>query len=113
MAAKGTRLNAGKPELSLVLEAGEALKGAAQVLTFGKHKYSRSNWKKGLPVTEITDSLLRHLVAYLSGEDTDPETGELHVDHVTVNALFLGTMARCAKCDDRSPPPPEERPDDT
>lgn len=110
---RGTRHNQGKPKLSLVLEAKDAMDGAAQVLMFGMGKYSRGNWKKGLPVTEVVDSLLRHLAAYLGGEDTDPETGLPHVDHVTVNALFLGNMARRAKCDDRSPPPPEERTDDT
>lgn len=102
---QGTRYNQGKARLSLVLEAGAALKGAADVLTFGMEKYSRGNWKKGLPATEIADSLLRHLTAYLAGEDADPETGLPHVDHITVNALFLGTMARRPECDDRSPDP--------
>ena len=101
---QGSRFNQGKAELSLVLEASEALKGAAAVLTFGKKKYSRGNWKKGLPVTQIIDSLTRHMLAYLDPEqaDLDAETGLPHVDHILVNALFLATMARRAECDDRT-----------
>lgn len=99
---QGTRHNQGKPALSLVLEAGDALKGAAQVLMFGLEKYSRGNWKRGLPVTEVADSLARHLVAYLAGEDVDHETSLPHVDHITVNAIFLATMARRPKFDDRN-----------
>lgn len=100
---QGSRHNQGKPALSLVLEAGDALKGAADILTFGMGKYSRGNWKKGLPVTQVIDSLCRHLVAYLDPDqpDVDAETGLPHVDHITVNALFLATMARRAECDDR------------
>lgn len=68
-------------------------------------KYSRGNWKKGLPVTEVIDSLLRHIKAYLDPtiSDYDEESGLHHVDHITVNALFLATMARRTECDDRYP----------
>ncbi|QQP96530.1 dATP/dGTP diphosphohydrolase domain-containing protein [Lysobacter enzymogenes] len=90
----GDRHNAGKPKLSLVLEARHALAGAARVLEFGATKYSRANWRKGLKHTEVADCLSRHLAAYLAGEDRDEESGELHIDHVLVNALFLAEVAR-------------------
>lgn len=90
----GIRENAGKPKVSIVLEARHAIAGVAGVLTQGSEKYSRANWRKGLMHTEVCDSLSRHLLAYLAGEDADPETGLLHVDHVLANALFLAELTR-------------------
>ena len=88
----GTRYNQNKPELSMVIEAGRALEGCAQVLSFGKVKYSRANWKKGLSLTSTVDSLLRHLTAFMSNEDIDRESQLAHVDHILCNALFLSEM---------------------
>tara|TARA_R110000803_G_scaffold206848_1_gene274385 strand:+ start:84 stop:395 length:312 start_codon:yes stop_codon:yes gene_type:complete len=99
----GLRENTGKPKISMILEATQALEGCAEVLMFGAEKYDRGNWRRGLSHTEICDSLLRHLSQYLSGEDTDKESGLLHVDHVLCNALFLAEMVRTHKNkDDRS-----------
>ena len=95
------RKNDGKPKIHFILEARDALEGASMVLEYGAEKYSRGSWKTGLPVTETIDSLLRHLMAYLDGEDTDPESGLPHVDHVTANALFLATHSRDSTLDDR------------
>lgn len=101
--SKGLRYNTGKAELSMVLEASHALKGAADILTMGKEKYSRGNWRDGLSHTQTCDSLLRHLSKYLSGEDLDEESGKPHVDHVLCNALFLAEMIRThPELDDRS-----------
>lgn len=83
------RFNKGKPQLSFITEANHALAGCADVFEFGEKKYARSNWKKGLGKNEIIDSLLRHLVAYQSGEEFDEDSGLHHLDHVTCNALFL------------------------
>ena len=101
--AKGLRYNAGKPQLTLPLEAGEGLIGVARVMEYGTQKYARSNWLKGLPHTQIADSLLRHLVAYLSGEDVDPESGCRHVDHIACNALFLAHLTATKPEDDDRP----------
>lgn len=99
----GLRYNQGKAPLSMVLEANNALIGCAQVLAFGAEKYDRGNWRKGLKTTEIADSLLRHLSAYLSGEDTDSDSKLLHVDHILCNALFLSETFRThPQLDDRS-----------
>jgi hypothetical protein len=99
----GSRNNNNKAEISMILEARHAMEGISNVLTFGKNKYARGNWRIGLSHTQICDSLLRHLTAYLSGEDTDPESGLLHVDHIACNGFFLSEMTRTRKdLDDRS-----------
>lgn len=83
----GIRHNKGKREWSLL--SFTALGGLVDVLSFGLKKYSRDNWKKGLKQTETADSLMRHLFAYLGGEDKDPETGLSHISHVQCNAMFM------------------------
>lgn len=103
MKGEADRFNTGKPRLSLVLEAKHALNEVAQVLEYGEQKYARGNWHKGLNHTEICDSLLRHLTAYLSGEDIDDESQCKHVGHVLANAIFLAELINTKpELDDRS-----------
>lgn len=98
----GDRQNQNKRKWTLV--DYPTLQGMVSVLEFGERKYSRDNWKKGLYYTETADSLMRHLVAFLSGEDIDPESGLPHVDHIQCNAHFLAYMAKFRKdLDDRNP----------
>lgn len=97
------RFNGGKPQLSMVLEARNALIGAARVMEYGATKYPRSNWRKGLHATKLIDSMMRHLTAFAAGETIDPESGLPHVDHLLCNALFLSeTMVSHPEMDDRS-----------
>jgi hypothetical protein len=84
------RHNASKLRWTLV--DFDSLEGMVKVLEFGAIKYSVDNWKKGLPVKSIIDSLLRHTVSYLNGEDIDPESQLPHVDHIMCNAMFLSYM---------------------
>lgn len=78
------------------------LEGMVKVLMVGMKKYSAHNWRKGLHTTRISNSLQRHLNAYLAGEELDPESGLPHVDHILCNALFLkGQAVEHPEMDDR------------
>lgn len=97
---KADRFNVGKTRWSLM--DFESLEPLVQVLEFGATKYSRDNWKKGMPVSEICDSLLRHLIAFMSGEDDDKESNLPHIGHILCNAMFLSYNQRHnARFDDR------------
>jgi hypothetical protein len=66
-----------------------AVDGLARVLDFGAKKYAVDNWRHGFNYTRIIGSLERHLNAIKRGEDTDPESGLPHIDHVGCNWMFL------------------------
>lgn len=96
----GDRFNTGKLKWSLV--SWRALAPMVQVLMFGAEKYDDHNWKKGLKFTEVTESLQRHLNAFIEGEDNDPESKLSHVGHILCNAMFLSYMSIFRKdMDDR------------
>lgn len=88
------RFNAGKPKLSRIFDAPHALEGASRVLEYGDQKYDRGNWRKGLLWSEVMDSMLRHVAAFNSNQDVDPESGLPHTDHILCNALFLAQYFR-------------------
>lgn len=86
---KALRHNQGKVDWSLL--PTEPLEEIIKVLEFGKKKYAAWNWANGngLSWLETTNSLRRHLYAWLRGEDNDPETGLSHISHVACNVIFL------------------------
>jgi hypothetical protein len=86
------RYNNGKLQWSLV--DFDSLEGLVKVLEYGATKYSKNNWKKGMPVTQVSESLMRHLYAFLKGEDVDPESGCRHISHVMCNAMFIEYIMR-------------------
>jgi hypothetical protein len=94
------RYNSDKLNWSLI--DFDSLEDMVKVLEFGANKYSADNWKKGLPRTEIIESLLRHTFAYLQGEDNDKDSGLSHTGHILCNAMFLSYMHKYnPKSDDR------------
>lgn len=84
---KGLRYNKGKLRYDLLHP--KALEGMTKVLTKGAEKYLPRNWELGMRWSDVMQSLERHLQAFKDGEDFDPETGELHMDHIQCNAHFL------------------------
>ena len=83
----GIRENKNKLKWSLV--SFSALKPMVEVLMFGANKYDAHNWKKGLKWTEILESMQRHIISFMEGEDNDKESKLYHVGHILCNAMFL------------------------
>ena len=79
----------GKPDWSLV--PFESLEGMVKVLEFGAKKYAGWNWTTngGFSYTRVLRSCLRHIFAYMRGEDNDPESGLSHIHHAMCNLLFI------------------------
>ena len=94
------RYNNGKLRWSLI--DWKSLESMVRVLEKGAQKYDDHNWKKGMPTSQISESLLRHMFAFMNGEDNDPETNESHLGHVMCNAMFLiYNLRENPKFDDR------------
>ena len=84
------RFNDGKVEWSLV--DFKSLEPMVRVLEFGAQKYAKHNWKQGMDVTKMMESLLRHAFSFLSGETEDQESGISHIGHIMCNAMFIQWM---------------------
>jgi hypothetical protein len=80
-------LDEGKPPLALLPPA--MVIGVAQVMAYGAKKYDLHNWRKGSTVNTFLGSALRHIVAYLDGENLDPESGVAHLAHAATNIGFV------------------------
>ena len=87
----------GKTDWSLV--PFEALEGMADVLAFGAKKYASWNWTDGggFSYSRVLRSCLRHIFAFMRGEDNDPESGLSHISHAQCNLLFLAYYIRDKK----------------
>lgn len=83
------RFDEGKTNWSLI--PFEAVEDIAKVLEFGAKKYAAWNFTNagGMNHSRVINSCLRHLFAYMRGEDKDPESGLSHLSHAGCNILFL------------------------
>jgi len=72
---------------------GKALLQVAEHYGRGAKKYGAHNWRAGYPWSLSFDALMRHALAFWSGEDLDPETGSPHMSAVVFHALALLTFA--------------------
>lgn len=63
-----------------------------KVAAFGGEKYSRGNYLRGYDWSLSVDALHRHMLAFESGEDYDPESGLLHTVHAAWHALALASF---------------------
>jgi hypothetical protein len=92
LATRASRFNSGKLRWGLV--DFDSIEEMVKVLEFGAKKYDEHNWKKGLPTVEICESMMRHIFAYLRGENEDTESGISHIGHILCNAMFLNYMQK-------------------
>ena len=84
----GRKLDAGKPRWSLL--PWNALGAVVSVLEFGARKYAPGNWRHVPDArTRYFDAAQRHLLAWWSGEKSDPETQFPHLAHALCCLLFL------------------------
>ena len=63
--------------------------GTTKALMYGATKYGVDNWKLCPDLTRYKDALLRHILAYLSGERIDIESGLSHLYLASCNLMFL------------------------
>ena len=84
---RSLRYNNGKPDYSLIPLA--SMKEAAKVLEYGATKYARDNWMRPTHWSVSFACLQRHLAAWQSGEDLDPESQRNHLGHAMCNILQL------------------------
>lgn len=98
--SKGTKNDKGKPRISLIPK--EALWGMADAFTYGAKKYGDHNFRGGIEYTRLADACMRHLTAFISGEDLDDESGNCHIDHALASLGMLKFMMSHRKeMDDR------------
>ena len=75
----------------------------AMGLLEGACKYGRSNWRKsGVRASTYVDALLRHLLDYFEGNDTDPDSGLPQFAHMLACcAILVDASASGVLVDDR------------
>ena len=92
-----------KPEMYSLIPV-EFLAEVARVYSYGAEKYSRDNWLSGYPWSWSYDALGRHLAAFWSGQEIDPESGRHHLAHAAFHLASLYTYSensRYLEHDDR------------
>lgn len=66
----------------------EAIEALGWVLTDGAKQYGERNCEQGMRWGRLYAALLRHMLAWWRGEDTDPDSGRSHLWH----ALFCVSL---------------------
>lgn len=85
-------------KIDLALIPYPAMVALAKAFMVGEKKYGRYNYTKGHKATQLGSAALRHLMAWLSGEENDPVDGQPHLGSVmaccsmAIHQSELGTM---------------------
>ena len=66
-----------------------ALDEVGRVFTYGADKYSTRNWELGMEWGRLYAASLRHLNAFWWGENSDPDSGLLHLAHAVACIMML------------------------
>lgn len=82
----GVKDNVGKSRVDLI--PSKPLIGVGNVLGYGARKYKPNNWRLGLKWSETIGSAMRHLLAFMDGEDFDAENNLPHIDEALCQILF-------------------------
>jgi hypothetical protein len=81
------RFNTGKTQTSEIDPS--FIIGIGEVLTKSREKYPKANWMRGNDWSVPYESMMRHLMAFQSGEEIDKESGKAHLLHAATNIMFL------------------------
>lgn len=96
----GTKHDSGKPKIKFL--SREFVEGVAAAQTFGSAKYGDWNFRNSLETTALYDALMRHMIAWMSGENNDPESGLSHLSHAGANLnMLMWMLANKPEMDDR------------
>lgn len=90
--ATGQKFDQEKPRTDLLDPS--FLLSVADVLRFGAQKYDAHNWRGGISFSRLLGAILRHTLALMRGEDTDPESGLPHTAHLGCCVMFLHWMMK-------------------
>lgn len=83
----GTKNDADKERLDLL--PMRAINEVGKVLTFGAKKYADNNWRGGMKWGRLVGATLRHVFAFMGGENTDKESGLHHLAHAATDILCV------------------------
>ena len=72
----------------------EFILGIGYVLTYGRKKYERDNWRKGGEYRRFIASIMRHTLAIAKGEYLDLESGLPHTHHLATDTMFMDHWLR-------------------
>ena len=89
---KGKKYDSGKSMVGTLCRVfPRALLGVGQCIEFGTHKYpDPKNWVKvENAFNRYQDSMMRHYLKFLAGQEKDSETNLLHLKHMVWNALAV------------------------
>lgn len=77
-----------KPQMHLIPIAAQ--EPIAKVMMLGAAKYGPHNWRDA-PVNYTTyiSAAQRHVLAFLDGQDQDPESGQSHLAHAAAGLMIL------------------------
>lgn len=90
-----------KPEAYALIPV-EPLAEVARVYGFGAGKYTNRNWERGYEWSLSYSALQRHLNAFWSGQNRDPESGKHHLAHAVFHCLAMMEWQRThPEMDDR------------
>lgn len=91
----GLKYDGDKPPVELVPR--QLVEAAARAFGYGEEKYAAYNWREGIRTRRLMGGLMRHLLAFQSGERIDPVSeggsGLSHLDHAAASlAMLIATI---------------------
>jgi hypothetical protein len=67
--------------------------GVAKVMTHGADVYGDRNWEEGILVRRLYAAARRHLDAFITGEDYDPDSELHHLYHCAACLMMMRKLA--------------------